>query len=278
VADRLLYLAHTSPAVRDQALFSALSALAHAGGAPPSIHVYTDRPEAFARLEGRAELRAVAPDELAAWRGRHGFAHRAKAAAMLDLASRHPADAILLADADTVFTGAPEPLFRRIGPRAAVLHAREYHVATSDLALVHRLRRRLRRATFHGAPIEIGWEMWNSGAVGLQGGREELAEWLAFVDEVYPAARKWLVEQYGISLVLQRRGFALTEAIDVLVHYWFDKDGWAAEVAARLEATRALPLDGALAFLRAHPIARARRPQPGSYGAPANAFQRLFGW
>jgi hypothetical protein len=277
MANRLLYVAHTSDAVREQALFSALSALAHRGEAPLAIHVDTDAPEAFARLEGRAELRPVGPGELAAWRGPRGFNLRAKPAAMVELAARHPGDKLLFVDADTVFTRPVDVLFDRIAPGAAVLHEREYHVATSELAVMHRFRRKLRRATFHGAPIEIGWEMWNSGAVGLDPSHAPLAaEWLAFVDEVYPATRKWLTEQYGISMVLQRRGLALSEANDVLVHYWFDKEGYLAAIRPVLEATRGLPLDETLAHVRAHPIARARRA--ASYGKDATFFQRLFGW
>lgn len=275
--DRLLYLAHTSDAVREQALFSAISALAHRGDAPLAVHVYTDAPEAFARLEGRAELRPVGADEIRAWRGPRGFNHRAKPAAMLDLSARHPADKLLFADADTVFVGPVATVFDRIGPGAAVMHEREYHVATSELAVMHRFRRRLRKATFHGAPVEIGWEMWNSGAVGVGPAHAaELAEWLAFVDEVYPPTRKWLVEQYGIATVLQRRGLALSEAADVLVHYWFDKDEYVAAIRGILEATRGCSLDETLAFVRANPIERSRRAR--SYGKKATFFQRVFGW
>jgi hypothetical protein len=273
----LLYVAHTSSAVREQALYSALSALAHKGGAPLILHVYTDAPEAFARLEGRAELRRVGQDDIRGWKGPLRFNHRAKPAAMLDLAARHPGDKLLFADADTVFTGPVSALFARIGPAAAVMHEREYHVATSDLAVMHRFRRRLKKATFRGAPVEIGWEMWNSGAVGIDPTHAAvLGEWLAFVDEVYPRARRWLVEQYGIACLLQRRGLALSEAADVVVHYWFDKDGYVAALRSILDATRGLSLDETLAFVRANPIERPRRAT--SYGKNANLFQRVFGW
>jgi hypothetical protein len=277
VPNRLLYLAHTSDAVREQALFSALSALARPGDAPLAIHVYTDAPEAFARLGDRVTFRPLERDEIRAWAGPFGFHHRAKPAAMLDLAARHPGDKLLFADADTVFVGPVAAVFERIGPAAAVMHEREYHVATSDLAVMHRFRRRLRKATFRGAPVELGWEMWNSGAVGVHPAHAAaLGEWLAFVDEVYPRTRKWLVEQYGIATVLQRRGLALSEAADVLVHYWFDKDGYVAAARALLDATRGLSLDETLAFVRAGPIERRRRAT--SYGKNATFFQRVFGW
>lgn len=275
--NRLLYLAHTSPAIREQALYSALSALAHRGELPLAIHVYTDAPEAFARLGGGIDLRVLGADELRAWSEPAGYHHRAKPAAIRDLARRFPDDPLLFADADTVFTGPPAAVFERLSPSSAVMHEREYNVRTSDLAVMHRFRRRLARATFRGAPVELGWDMWNSGAVGLHPAHFPLVdEWLAYLDEVFPQTRRWVLEQYALASLLQRGGVALAEAADVLVHYWFDKDAYAAALRATLARTEALPLAEALAFVRANPIDRPRRAT--AYGKPANFFQRVFGW
>ncbi len=274
--DRLLYVAHTSPAIREQALYSALSALAHAEGAPPAIHVYTDAPEAFAPLEGRAEVRAMGVETFRSWALPAGYNHRAKPAAIRDLARRHPGDRVLFADADTFFTGPVQALFSRIEPGVALMHEREYNVGTSDLAVMHRFRRHMRRATFRGAPVPTALDMWNSGAVGLHPAQFALVDdWLAFVDEVYPPTRRWILEQFAISWTLQRAGVGLSSCEDVLVHYWFDKPGHSAAVAAALARARALPLDAALADLRARPI---DLPRAHVYGEKANFFQRVFGW
>lgn len=275
--DRLLYLAHTSPGVREQALYSALSALAHAGGHAFSVHVYTDEPAAFARLEGRVEVTAVSRETVAAWALPAGYNHRAKPAVIRDLARRRPSDRILFADADTVFTGDVGALFDRIGPDAAVMHEREYSVATSDLAIVHRFRRRLRRATFRGAPVGLGFDMWNSGAVGLHPALVPIVDdWLAYLDEVFPQVKRWVLEQYALAALLQERGVAIREAADLLVHYWFDKEAYAAAAHATLERTARWPLEETLAHVRAHPIDRPRRA--AAYGERANFFQRTFGW
>ena len=118
--------------------------------------------------------------------------------------------------------------------------------------------------------------MWNSGAVGLDAAQFPLVEdWLAFVDEVYPPTRRWILEQFAISWVLQRAGVAISPCEDVLVHYWFDKPGHSAAVRAALERARVLPLDEALAHVRAHPI---DLPRARTYGEKANFFQRVFGW
>lgn len=274
---RLLYLAHTSQAVREQALYSALSALAHRGELPLALHVFTDAPDAFARLEDRVELRVVAAEELEAWAHPAGYHHRAKPAAIRELARRYPHDPLLFADADTVFTGPVGAVFERLGPSSAVMHEREYNVATSDLAVMHRFRRHLSRATFRGAPVELHWDMWNSGAVGLHPAHfPVIDDWLAYLDEVFPQVRRWVLEQYALASLLQRRGVALAEAADVLVHYWFDKDAYAAAIRSALARTAGRPLEAALAAIRASPIARPRRTT--SYGKPANFFQRVFGW
>jgi hypothetical protein len=279
VADRLLYLAHTSPAVRRQALYSALSALAHAGDAPPAVHVYTDAPEAFSRLGERAAVTVLPRETFEGWALPAGYNHRAKPAAIRDLGRRHPGDRILFADADTVFSGPASTLFERIGPLAAVMHQREYNVATSDLAVMHRFRRHLRKATFRGAPVALDLDMWNSGAVGLHPDLLPLVDdWLAYLDEVFPQVKRWVLEQYALVSVLAARGVAIREAADVLVHYWFDKEAYSSAVGEALDRTAAWPLDRTLAHVRENPIALRRRAPAAAYGKPANFFQRTFGW
>lgn len=275
--NRLVYVAHTSEAVREQALYAICSALAHRGDLPLEIHVYTDAPQAFSRVHDAIEVRVVSRALLDAWTLPAGYRHRVKPAAIRDLATRFPSDRILFADADTVFTGPVTVLFDRIGPRAAVMHEREYNVAKSDLAVMHRFRRHMSRATFRGEPVDLRFDMWNSGAVGLHPDLFPLLDdWLAFLDEVFPRTRRWVLEQYALASLLQRRGIDVSEAADVLIHYWFDKAAYAAAIREALDRTRGLPLDDLVAHVRAHPIARPRRP--ASYGAPANFFQRVFGW
>jgi len=273
---RLLYVAYGRHDVRTQALYAAMSALAHAGDLPLAIHVVTDAPEAFAPLGRRVELVPASASDVARWLGPERFSLRVKPAVFREVARRYPSDPLLLADADTFFVAPVARAFERIRPGAAVLWEREYAVATSEMAVMYRFRRKLRRARFRGAPIDLGVDMWNSGAVGLDPAQFALAEdWLAFVDQVYPPTRRWILEQFAISWVLQRGGVALSACEDVLVHYWFDKPGHSAAVTAALERARGAPLDEALAAIRAGPI---ELPRARSYGKKANFFQRVFGW
>ncbi len=273
---RLLYVAYGRDDVRTQALYAAMTALAHAGDLPLAVHVVTDAPEAFAPLGGRVELVPATAADVARWLGPDRFNLRVKPAVVRELVRRYPSDPLLLADADTFFVGAVGRAFERVRPGAAVLWEREYPVATSELAVMYRFRRKLRRARVRGAPIELAVDMWNSGAVGLHPAQFALVDdWLAFVDEVYPPTRRWILEQFAISWVLQRAGVAISPCDDVLVHYWFDKPGHAAAVSAALERSRGMPLDEALAQLRARAI---DLPRAHAYGEKANFFQRVFGW
>lgn len=273
---RLLYLAYGREDIRTQALYAAMTALAHRGELPLAVHVLTDEPAAFAPVAGRVELHGATAAEVAGWIGPEGFALRAKPAVLGEFVRRFPSEPVLLADADTFFVAGVGRAFERIAPGAAVLWEREYPVSTSDTALMHRFRRHLRRARFRGAPVDLAVDMWNSGAVGLHPAQFALAgEWLAFVDEVYPATRRWILEQFAISWVLQKAGVAVSPCDDVLHHYWFEKPAHLAAVRAALERARALPLDHALAVIRANPI---DLPRTRTYGKKANFFQRTFGW
>jgi hypothetical protein len=273
---RLLYVAYGRDDVRTQARYAAMTALAHAGALPLAIHVVTDGPEAFASLEGRVELLPASPAQVAGWLGPERFNLRVKPAVVREFVRRYPSDPVLLADADTFFVDDVARAFDRIRPGAAVLWEREYPVATSDTALMYRFRRKLGRARFRGGRIDLGVDMWNSGAVGLDPAQFALVDdWLAFVDEVYPRTRRWILEQFAISWVLQRAGVAISPCEDVLVHYWFDKPGHSAAVSAALERARGALLDDALAAIRAHPI---DLPRTRGYGEKANFFQRVFGW
>lgn len=273
---RLLYIAYGREDIRDQALYGAMTALAHAGGLPLAVHVFTDAPDAFALLAGRLEVHPATEADIAAWKGPGGFPLRAKPAVLAAFVRRFPSDPVLLADADTFFVGDVARVAERLRPGAAVLWEREYAIAASESALMHRFRRRLRGARFRGAPVDLAVDMWNSGAVGLHPAQFALVDdWLAFVDALYPATRRWILEQFAASWVLQKAGVALSPCDDVLVHYWFDKAGHGAAVRAALDRARALPLDDALAAIRASPI---DLPRTRSYGRKANFFQRVFGW
>lgn len=252
---RIVLQAYGLEEVRVQGLYAAWSALAYAGEAPLSVHVYTDEPSFFAPLAGAIELRALSPDDIRAWRGPLDFTHRLKAVMIREMTERHPGDRLLYLDADMFFVAPVQSVFDRITPSGSVMHEREYEVATRATSQMRRFRKHMGRLTFRGAPVDLGGTMWNAGAVGIHPSRFGMVDtWIAFIDALYPHYRRGLVEQYGVSLLLQR-ATEVRPCTDEVVHYWAQKDDYVAAIRLELERLRALPPPDALAHLRANRIA-----------------------
>jgi hypothetical protein len=262
MADRLLLLAVGRDDILLQARYAVASALAWSEGTAIEVEVHTDRPAAFAAFGARVRAVPVSPEQLRAWRGRWDFLFRLKPA-LIDDALRAAPGRVLFVDADTFWKGPVAEAFARFGGGGAVMHAREYHVASRDSSQMRRFRRRLARATFRGAPVETDRFMWNSGAVGLEPGHLPLvAEWLAFVDEVFPRNPKPIVEQYGLSVVLQRAGVELRPIDDLVRHYFDDKDRVMALLPARLAALEGLAPGEAARLVREAPPVPEGPPPP----------------
>lgn len=266
-ADRrahLVYLASGREEFITQALYSVWTALAWRGAPPLSIHVFTDRPERFAQLDPIVEPVLLDAARAREWRGPWDFVYRMKAKVVEDVARRFPGDALMFVDADTFWIGEVANAFARIGERSAVMHQREYHVGTHDTMQMRRFRRRMGRARFRGQPIDVQAWMWNSGALGLSPGHFDLLpQWIAFMDEVHPANRKPIVEQFSIGWLLQRRLDLISPCDDLLFHYFDDKDRHLAAISGLLPVLASRPRDEALAFLRERPI-RIEGPPPSA--------------
>jgi hypothetical protein len=245
--------AYGSEDIRDQALYLAWSVLAWRRTPALRVHVYTDAPVVYAPLAGAIEVHAMTPQEILRWRGPHDFTHRLKAALFQDMARRFRGDLMLYLDADTFFVRPPEEVLDRLGPGRAVMHLREEHLQQGEPQL-RNFARRLRHLSFRGKPIDLDRWMWNAGAIGIHPACFDVVEaWIAFIDEVWPRYRRGLVEQYGISKLLQQAG-SISPCDDLVVHYWGQKLEYTAAIRRELEVLRSRPLEDALLYLREHPI------------------------
>lgn len=270
----LVTQAYGSCDVRTQALYAAWSALTFAERLPGCVlHVYTDDAASFAPLEGRIAVRVVSLDEIRAWRGPHDFVHRLKAEVIREMASRFPGEPLLYFDADVFFTGPIAAAFDRIGPGRSVMHEREYSVATHSSPQMRKFRRRMGGLTFRGRPIDLSRDMWNAGALGIDPAQFViLDEWIEFIDEVYPHYKRSLVEQYAISVLLQREA-TVAPADDLVFHYWFQKDDYVAAIERELDVLRTRPFAESLAHLRANRIRLPFRKQRSTF---VDRMQRIW--
>lgn len=260
----LVTQAYGKEEILTEALYAVWSALAWRGELPLDVHVYTDDAAAFAPLAGKIDVRALSPEEIRDWRGPHDFIHRLKAAMIRDLVRRFPGEKLVYVDADVYFTGQLAGLFERVGPGRAVMHVREYPVATHGSSQMRKFRAHMEPLRFRGRPIDLSHHMWNAGVVGMDPAQAViLDEWLEFIDAIYPHYKRGLVEQYGICHLLQREA-EVVPADDLVLHYWFQKDDHVAAIRRELEVLRGLPLDASLAHLRANVIRLPRRRQRSS--------------
>lgn len=241
--------------IRVQALYAAWSVLAHRGDLALTVHVYTDAPELFAPLEGAGlEARVLAAREIREWKGPCQFVHRLKAEMIREMVRRFPEDKLLYLDADVIVTAPMASVFERIAPGSAVMHVREYEVASRQTAQLRKFRRHMGRLAFRGAPVDLGGDMWNAGAIGMHPAQFGVVDvWLEFIDALYPKYAVGLVEQYGISLLLQRAAAVSPCEMEVF-HYWFQKDAYVAAIRRELPLLRTRPFAEAAAHLRAHPV------------------------
>ncbi len=256
--------AYGSDVFRAQALYLAWSTVAwraHAG-APLEVHVYTDEPRSFGILDGQLELRVLTRAEIEAWWGPHRFVYRAKPMMLREMARLHPSDVLLFLDADMFWLRAPSGVLERIGPGRSVMHAREEHLGDRSDRHMRNIRRHLRRLSYRGAPIDTDRWMWNSGAVGLDPETFGVIEgWIAFIDQVIPRYRRSIMEQYGLSMLLQQGG-EVSACDDHLFHYWYQKPEYTAAVQRELEVLRALPAPDAMARVRDRPVHVTFRERP----------------
>jgi hypothetical protein len=210
--------------VRTQALHAAWTALAWAADLPLKVVIYSDEPEAFAQLDGRASVRRVMPGEIRAWRGPHNFVHRFKIEMIRDAVSDPDVGRLLYFDADVAFRAPLADLASRIGPGRSVLHVREFDILTHRTRQMRRFRRHMRRLSHRNEPLDLAHTMWNAGVIGLD--RREfplVARWRDLVDEVYEQWPYWTHEQWALSYLLER-ATVVAPADDVVLHYWGQKN------------------------------------------------------
>lgn len=260
----LVTQAYGKEEILTEALYAVWSALAWRGELPLDVHVYSDDAAPFAPLAGKIDVRVLSPEEIRAWRGPHDFIHRLKAAMIRDVVRRFPGEKVVYVDADVFFTGPLAGLFERIGPGRGVMHVREYPVATHPSSQMKKFRAHMGELSFRGRPIDLSYDMWNAGVVGMDPAQFGFVdEWLEFIDAIYPHYKRGLVEQYGVCHLLQREA-AVAPSDDLVLHYWFQKDDHVAAIRRELDVLRALPFDASLAHLRANVIRLPRRRQRSS--------------
>jgi hypothetical protein len=270
-AVRWIYLTAGSDLIfRKQAFLSIASLLARSDGRA-RVTLYTDAPAAHAWLASHVDLVSLDPALLARWVGPERFFFRAKPCLLLHHAERHPGEAVFYLDTDTLCTGDPLDLERRLLAGAFFLHVPEYRVCDGRTKERREYRRRLLdRPLPGGLALRTDSQMWNAGLLGLGPGDQPLVRTvLAAVDAMTAlglSPRTRLKEQLAFSLAAATTG-RLQPIGDAFTHYWGNKAAWEAWTDAWLLAAlsaRADPLAAGrlLGTLPPPPPALAPRKSP----------------
>lgn len=242
----LAYLCYGKPRYRQEVMFSILSAYRWMQNEPKyDIIVYTDAPEEFSWLN--VTIRPVTDGLMARWMGKASYRFRAKAACIVDLLEEDRN--VLFVDGDTYFRADPAKLFGRIAPGSACLHVRELGLSqrkgTAGVILGQLLATGAVR-DLAGEPVALhdGEGMWNSGVIGVSSKDRALIQGaLHLMDEIWQRERRvHTIEQFAIGHMLIHNN--LTEADDVVFHYWQDvfRVPFLAGLPDLLERARAMPL------------------------------------
>jgi hypothetical protein len=258
---RILYLAvGDNDPLHTQALYAAMSALAW-GDAAQAVHLVTDRPERYLSLAGLVQVEAP-PASPQASPNFEPF--KLKLAAVRELATRFPEDAILFCDADTFFTAPYGELAERLLNGGFAMHRREYSAATHPTGQMKKFLRALDTAGMLQSLLARDPElaMWNSGVIGLPPGSarvmdsaQDMLQTLApLLPPHYPA------EQFSVAMAMPG-GTAILPAENCIFHYWYQKAQYTLAIRNRLRLWSDWPMDQQIATLRRETLLLTPPPQ-----------------
>lgn len=190
------------------------------------IVVLTNLPRRFDWLMPLLPLEAcfLSPEELKSLSGSIDFILRVKIAA-LQLTQKYIGGHVLFIDTDTIVRQRLESIFHGMERGAFYLHKREWPLQVGRKLHPELCPKNLEFKLESGTEIKITEKtiMWNSGVVGIpRGNKLLLADALELCDKYYAILPGWHVEQFSLSILLQRTG-RLLGCNSVVFHYWHNK-------------------------------------------------------
>jgi hypothetical protein len=225
--NRVIYLA-TGEYYISQAVVSLISLVNIYRHSKPNFRVVvlTDNGDPFEWLKEHLdiELRAVDRDWIEETRGPKKFALRTKLIAIRDILYEDLAN-VLFVDTDTIHLRKIDVLFDKLDQGFCLLHKKEWPLKKGRLKHLELCPQDLNFELNSGSRIEINGEteMWNSGVVGIAAkNRHLIIDALDLNDRFYDINPSWHVEQFSLSIILQKTG-RLLGCRQKIFHYWHSK-------------------------------------------------------
>jgi hypothetical protein len=226
--NRVLYLA-TGENYISQAVLSLISLVNVYRHSNPNFRVVvlTDNGGPFEWLKQHLdiEVRAVDQDWIEETRGPKKFALRTQLIAIRDILYEDLAN-VLFVDTDTIHLRKIDVLFDKLEHGICFLHKKEWPLKKGRLKHPELCPQDMRFELNSGLRIEINGEteMWNSGVVGIAAkNRHLILDALDLNDRFYEINPSWHVEQFSLSIILQKTG-RLLGCRQRIFHYWHSKE------------------------------------------------------
>jgi hypothetical protein len=171
------------------------------------------------------EVRAVDRDWIEETSGQKKFALRTKLIAIRDILYEDSAN-VLFVDTDTIHLRKIDVLFDKLEQGFCFLHKKEWPLKKGRLKHLELCPQDLKFELNSGSRIKINseTEMWNSGVVGIAAkNRHLILDALDLNDRFYDINPSWHVEQFSLSIILQKTG-RLLGCRQRIFHYWHSKE------------------------------------------------------
>jgi len=210
-----------------QACFCILSLLKESSH--PQISVTTDNPDFFNYLSDRIQIISLNQQKLESWKGSANFFWRIKIKAIEDAILRFPGEHVVFLDTDTFLANGLHELNAKLDDGLPVMHEREGRLCEIGQKRYEEMWTVFKDKTFCGIQINSATEIWNAGVVGIPGQQSlqtiqlalNLCDKLCAID-----VRRAYLEQFALSLALNKICGPIIPANQWIGHYWGNKSQW----------------------------------------------------
>ena len=220
----IVYQSYGAPELLDECKFALLRLYRILGKQTPQVVVYTDQPHEFEPFAAIVPLtiREMNAQLIGQWKGKNQFVHRVKIEVIKDCLLNRQGKLIYM-DSDTCVTSALPELLDRIDTGRVVFHIPEGEIGAGGNLHFRKWKQFLQsnKNLPLQSPDPLKIEMWNAGVIGLHDSHLPLLdEVLALTDELYPLFPRHTVEQFAFCYTFQKHSIHISEAADIIFHYW----------------------------------------------------------
>ncbi|MBN1604148.1 MAG: hypothetical protein JW915_21230 [Chitinispirillaceae bacterium] len=220
----LIYQAHTSEKIYEEALFSILSFIHADPESLTKVVLYTDDAAYFKRyLSDCTRIMYVPLDKptITEWAGEFNFVHRIKIKMLQDAVARFSGNMIYL-DTDTYIHNSLSEYFEVLQNGKMIMHLREYHFSNHKGKHVKKYRKAFLQLP--NVQLDTNFEFWNAGAIGFNTRDSDIIEKVLHIsDTLFRYCPLHTVEQLAFSYVMSMHG-AVIPIEPAVYHYWNFKE------------------------------------------------------